>query len=372
MVGRDDPSTQPPCFILISAGSASLLRLSRAVKMPPFGGAVGATTCTLVDDHRVHRKQAQVRHRVSGSQLGMQERNVGILTDETNGFTGAGRVGPKSNGTVVIDHMRKYEFLTIHDNRIYEGALNDDIFSQVQVTPTYEDSPHLNEDTLQKSGDSRGPCLVLSQRDVIASSGLPFDIPSPPSSISPQAVTGIRCAPRTNPSFATATASAKSSLSNSFFRNNERPTSCSAGALADFLTSTLCVSYCTRASDDTPAHFKRVTSFWEPTSKGNGFCFEEDDSTSKRVSPSFSSSRSDCRIRQFPSTPGNGSSQATLTGNRRSKHMNTNSDSFQAQHVKKVVYYPVARYPANLNSPELVERRRKSLRKHLTFRPVCE
>ena len=38
----------------------------------------------------------------------------------------------------------------------------------------------------------------------------------------------------------------------------------------------------------------------------------------------------------------------------------------------KNIMYPVARYPDRLNSPQLVERRRKSLEKHLTFRPVEE
>ena len=38
----------------------------------------------------------------------------------------------------------------------------------------------------------------------------------------------------------------------------------------------------------------------------------------------------------------------------------------------KNIMYPVARYPDRLNSPQLVERRRKSLEHHLTFRPVEE
>jgi hypothetical protein len=38
----------------------------------------------------------------------------------------------------------------------------------------------------------------------------------------------------------------------------------------------------------------------------------------------------------------------------------------------KNIMYSVARYPERLNSPHLVARRRKSLEKHLTFRPVVD
>jgi len=34
--------------------------------------------------------------------------------------------------------------------------------------------------------------------------------------------------------------------------------------------------------------------------------------------------------------------------------------------------YPIAKYPARLNSPYLVQQRRKSLEKEFTFRPLCE
>lgn len=43
----------------------------------------------------------------------------------------------------------------------------------------------------------------------------------------------------------------------------------------------------------------------------------------------------------------------------------------QIERTRKIVY-PVARYPARLNSPEMVEQRRRSLQKHLMFRPVME
>jgi len=44
-------------------------------------------------------------------------------------------------------------------------------------------------------------------------------------------------------------------------------------------------------------------------------------------------------------------------------------DVVDAEMNRKIVY-PVARYPARLNSPEMVEQRRNSLRRHLTFKPV--
>lgn len=41
--------------------------------------------------------------------------------------------------------------------------------------------------------------------------------------------------------------------------------------------------------------------------------------------------------------------------------------------TKKFTVYPIAKYPGRLNSPYLVEKRRKSLRNQLTFQPVhCE
>jgi len=43
----------------------------------------------------------------------------------------------------------------------------------------------------------------------------------------------------------------------------------------------------------------------------------------------------------------------------------------EAEKTQSIVY-PVARYPARLNSPEMVQQRRKSLQKHLMFRPVIE
>ena len=36
----------------------------------------------------------------------------------------------------------------------------------------------------------------------------------------------------------------------------------------------------------------------------------------------------------------------------------------------KLIVYPIAKYPERLNSPLLVEKRRRSLKKHLTFQPV--
>lgn len=40
--------------------------------------------------------------------------------------------------------------------------------------------------------------------------------------------------------------------------------------------------------------------------------------------------------------------------------------------IRRKIVYPVARYPARLNSPELVQQRRRSLQKHLMFRPVTD
>jgi len=39
---------------------------------------------------------------------------------------------------------------------------------------------------------------------------------------------------------------------------------------------------------------------------------------------------------------------------------------------RQKIVYPVARYPDRLNNPEMVQQRRKSLQKHLFFRPVGE
>lgn len=53
-------------------------------------------------------------------------------------------------------------------------------------------------------------------------------------------------------------------------------------------------------------------------------------------------------------------------------HVLSNSQKKVAVASKKKIVYPIARYPARLNSPYLVEKRRESLRKHLTFQPVPE
>jgi len=38
--------------------------------------------------------------------------------------------------------------------------------------------------------------------------------------------------------------------------------------------------------------------------------------------------------------------------------------------TRKSIVYPIAKYPERLNSPVMVEKRRKSMMKHLTFQPV--
>lgn len=58
---------------------------------------------------------------------------------------------------------------------------------------------------------------------------------------------------------------------------------------------------------------------------------------------------------------------------KRKKNPATKSMTGQQRQQSPDIVYPVARYPARLNSPEMVKQRRKSLQKHLTFRPVvCE
>lgn len=44
--------------------------------------------------------------------------------------------------------------------------------------------------------------------------------------------------------------------------------------------------------------------------------------------------------------------------------------SIDQNELTRKIVYPVARYPARLNSPEMVQQRRRSLQKHLMFRPV--
>jgi len=59
-----------------------------------------------------------------------------------------------------------------------------------------------------------------------------------------------------------------------------------------------------------------------------------------------------------------------ITGGSSTIQPSTPRNSTTPTNSKKYIVYPIAKYPARLNSPYLVEQRRRSLMKHLTFQPV--